>query len=404
MKGLLHAAAGAEPPRACRVSCNDERKEIRLKAWPALALCVIQVILLLAHWLVFSTWIAFWPGLAPAAVTDLHAAMLVLAFSFVVASLLSFRFSNLAVRLIYWLAAIWLGLFNFFFWASLAVRIAWPVARFTRLAMYPDPVVFRPLLVVTFYGMAAIIGLYGLVNARVIRIRRIAVQLPNLPASWRGRRAVLLSDLHLGPINGVRFSRRLVTKAQSFQPDIVFLPGDLFDGTKGDLDRLVAPLKQLTPPLGIYFSTGNHEEFTDPTHYIKAIARAGIHVLGNELVMVDGVQVAGVFYHSSSSPLHMKAALDGMRLDRTRPSILLNHAPTRLPTVEQAGFNLQLSGHTHGGQFLPYTWITNSIYGRFTKGLHSFGALQVYTSTGAGTWGPPLRAGTRPEIVFITFA
>ena len=375
-----------------------------MKAWPALALCVIQVILFLAHWLVFSTWIAFWPGLAPAAVADLHAAMLVLAFSFVVASLLSFRFSNFAVRLIYWLAAVWLGLFNFFFWASLAVRIAWPVARFTRLAMYPDPVVFRPLLVATFYGMAAIIGLYGLVNARVIRIRRIAVQLPNLPASWRGRRAVLLSDLHLGPINGVRFSRRLVTKAQSFQPDIVFLPGDLFDGTKGDLDRLVAPLKQLTPPLGIYFSTGNHEEFTDPTHYIKAIARAGIHVLGNELVMVDGVQVAGVFYHSSSSPLHMKAALDGMRLDRTRPSILLNHAPTRLPTVEQAGFNLQLSGHTHGGQFLPYTWITNSIYGRFTKGLHSFGALQVYTSTGAGTWGPPLRAGTRPEIVFITFA
>jgi predicted MPP superfamily phosphohydrolase len=375
-----------------------------LKAWPALALCVIQVILFLAHWLVFSTWIAFWPGLAPAAVADLHAAMLVLAFSFVVASLLSFRFSNFAVRLIYWLAAVWLGLFNFFFWASLAVRIAWPVARFTRLAMYPDPVVFRPLLVVTFYGMAAIIGLYGLVNARVIRIRRIAVQLPNLPASWRGRRAVLLSDLHLGPINGVRFCRRLVTKAQSFQPDVVFLPGDLFDGTKGDLDRLVAPFKQLTPPLGIYFSTGNHEEFTDPTHYIKAIARAGIHVLGNELVTVDGLQVAGVFYHSSSSPLHMKAALDGMHLDRARPSILLNHAPTRLPTVEQAGFSLQLSGHTHGGQFLPYTWITKSIYGRFTSGLHRFGALQVYTSTGAGTWGPPLRAGTRPEIVFITFA
>jgi predicted MPP superfamily phosphohydrolase len=375
-----------------------------LKAWPALAISVIQVILLAAHWLVFSTFIAFVPGLDPAAVTGLHVAMLVLAFSFVAATLLAYRFSNVAVRFIYWLASIWLGFFNFFFWASLAVRIAWLVLRLTHLAVYPDPIVVRPLLAVAFFGAAALFGLYGLVNARVIRIRRIAVQLPNLPPSWRGRRAVLLSDLHLGPINGVHFCQRLVAKAQSFQPDVVFLPGDVFDGTKGDLDRLVAPLKQLAPPLGIYFSTGNHEEFSDPTQYVEAIARAGIRVLSNELVTVDGVQVAGVFYHNSSSPLRMKAALDAMHLDRERPSILLNHAPTRLPTVEQAGFNFQLSGHTHGGQFLPFTWITNSIYGRFTKGLHRFGALQVFTSTGAGTWGPPLRAGTRPEVVFITFA
>jgi len=373
-----------------------------LKAWPALAICVIQVILFAAHWLVFSTWIAFWPGLAPAAVADLHAAMLALAFSFVAASLLSFRFSNFAVRFVYWLAAVWLGLLNFFFWASLLAWMFWFALRLVHVpAHYASA---RPLLAGVLYAIAALVGFYGLINARIIRIRRIAVALPGLPASWRGRRAVLLSDLHLGPINGVQFCRRLVAKAQSFQPDVVFLPGDLFDGTKGNLERLVAPLKQLSPPLGIYFSTGNHEEFSDPTQYIDAITRAGIRVLGNELVTVDGVQVAGVFYHDSSSPLRMKTALDGMHLDRERPSILLNHAPTRLPTVEQAGFSLQLSGHTHGGQFLPFTWITQSIYGPFTKGLHRFGALQVYTSTGAGTWGPPLRVGTRPEIVLITFA
>ncbi len=103
--------------------------------------------------------------------------------------------------------------------------------------------------------------------------------------------------------------------------------------------------------------------------------------------MVDGLQIAGVLYHDSASPLRMKAALDNMRansprLDRSRPGILLNHAPTRLPIVEQAGFSLQLSGHTHGGQFFPFTWITRSIFGPFTNGLHRFGALQVYTSTG----------------------
>lgn len=373
-----------------------------MKAWPVLAISIIQVILFAAHWLVFSTWIAFWPGLAPAAAAGLRTAMLVLAFSFVAASLLSFRYFNPAVRFVYWLAAVWLGFFNFFFWASL---LAWMVWFALRLTLSPAQAASaRPLLAGILYAIAALVGFYGLLNARIVCIRRIAVELPNLPASWRGRRAVLLSDLHLGPINGVQFCRRLVAKARSFQPDVVFLPGDLFDGTKGNLDLLMAPLKQLTPPLGVYFSTGNHEEFTDPKHYIEAITRAGIRVLGNELVTVDGVQVAGVYYHSASSPLRMKTALDSMRLDRARPSILLNHVPTRLPTVEQAGFNLQLSGHTHGGQVLPFTWITNSVFGLFTKGQHHFGALQVYTSTGAGTWGPPLRVGARPEVVFITFA
>ncbi len=217
-----------------------------------------------------------------------------------------------------------------------------------------------------------------------------------------------MSDLHLGPINGVRFCQRLITMASQLRPDAVFIPGDLFDGTKGDLDRLLTPFQTLKPPLGVFFSTGNHEEFTSPKPYIEAIRRAGIRVLANEQVTVDGLRIAGVFYHDSSSPLHMKAALSGMHeagpeSGGVQPAILLNHAPARLPIVEQAGFSLQLSGHTHGGQFLPFTWITRRVYGRFTSGLHNFGSLQVYTSTGAGTWGPPMRVGTRPEIVLLEF-
>ncbi len=185
-------------------------------------------------------------------------------------------------------------------------------------------------------------------------------------------------------------------------------PAICLTAQKGDLDQLVAPLRELTPPLGIYFSTGNHEEFTSPKPYIDAITRAGIRVLSSEQVVVEGLQVAGVMYHDSSSPLHMKAALSKMRVagseaGPTQPGILLNHAPARLPIVEQAGFSLQLSGHTHGGQIFPFTWITRRVYGRFTRGLHRFGSLEVYTSTGAGTWGPPMRVGTRPEIVLLEF-
>ena len=251
--------------------------------------------------------------------------------------------------------------------------------------------------------MAALAGIYGLFNARIFRIRRMIVRIPDLPEQWRGRRAVVMSDLHLGPINGARFCRRLVAQAARLQPDIVFLPGDLFDGTHADLDRLLEPFRELAAPLGIYFSTGNHEEFTATTQYIEAITKAGIRVLANERVEVDGLEIAGVLYRDSTHIIGMKAVLDGLRPDRARPAILLNHAPTRLPIVEQAGYSLQLSGHTHGGQFFPFTWLTRRVFGRFTSGLHRFGSLQVCTSTGAGTWGPPMRVGTRPEIVVLTF-
>jgi uncharacterized protein len=372
-----------------------------LKAWPVFAILFIQAILLLGHWLVYSTLVASWPGLAPASVAELRATMLILAFSFVAASLLAFRFHNFAVHMIYTVAAVWLGFLNFFFFASILIRLGWLTFRFSHLGAHPAA--NRASLAGILYSLAALAGVYGLINARMIRVRRVTLQIPNLPKSWRGRRAVLMSDLHLGPVNGVSFCRRLVSVAAQLRPDIVFLPGDLFDGTHADLDRLLVPFRGLSAPLGIYFSTGNHEEFTVATHYLEAVQRAGIRVLANEAVSVDGVQIAGVFYQDSTHIIRMKAFLDGLHVDPAQPCILLNHTPTRLPLVEQAGVALQLSGHSHGGQFIPYTWLTRRIFGRFTTGLNRFGALQVYTSTGAGTWGPPMRVGSAPEIVVFTF-
>jgi hypothetical protein len=214
---------------------------------------------------------------------------------------------------------------------------------------------------------------------------------------------VLLSDLHLGNINGSGFSRRMVAMAATLRPDIVFIPGDLFDGTMADLDRLAAPFKELAPPFGVYFSTGNHEEFRGKEHYMEAAIRAGMRVLNNEKVTVDGLHIAGVPFGDSTSPIRLRNTLEGLRLSPNQACILLNHMPSRLPIVERAGVSLQLSGHTHGGQLLPFTWLTRRVFGRFTYGLQRFGALQVYTSSGAGTWGPPMRVGTHPEIVLLEF-
>jgi predicted MPP superfamily phosphohydrolase len=372
-----------------------------LKAWPFLGIFLIQVLLCLAHWLVYSTWIAFHPGLSPAGILELRAAMLVLTFSFVSATLPGFSFYNFPVTLAYKLAAAWLGFFNYFFWAACLSWPAWYAA--CALSPYTHLAITRPAIAGGLFALTLLTGIYGLLNARWIRVRRIAVSLPNLPASWRGRRAVLLSDMHLGHVNGERFCRRMATMTNALRPDIVFLPGDIFDGTKVDMERMIAPFKKVVPPFGVYFSSGNHEEIHNAAGYLDAIAGAGIRVLANERVTVDGLHVAGIPYADTTYPIRVKATLEGMHIERSEATILLNHAPTRLPIVEEAGVSLQLSGHTHGGQIFPFTWFTRRIFGRFTSGLHHFGALHVYTSTGCGTWGPPMRIGSQPEIVVFTF-
>jgi hypothetical protein len=290
---------------------------------------------------------------------------------------------------------------NYFFLAACLSWLAWYAWLASGLSA--NPAEARPWIAGVLSAAALLTGAYGLLNARWVRVRRIAVTLPGLPESWRGRRAVLLSDLHLGNINGSGFSRRMVAMAATLRPDIVFIPGDLFDGTMADLDRLAAPFKELAPPFGVYFSTGNHEEFRGKEHYLEAATRAGMRVLDNEKVTVDGLHIAGVPFGGSTSPIHLRATLEGLRLSSGQAWILLNHMPSRLPIVERAGVSLQLSGHTHGGQLFPFTWLTRRVFGRFTYGLHRFGALQVYTSSGAGTWGPPMRVGTHPEIVLLEF-
>jgi hypothetical protein len=367
-----------------------------LKAWPVIGIFLMQVFLLLAHWFIFHTWVVFWGAGDPVVTEWLRAALLVLAFSFMSAALLSFRFHNHVVMALYKVAAVWLGFLNFFFWASCLCWLVW-----FGLHLFGVQSGQRMIAIALFMGFAA--GIYGLINARWVRLRRITVKLRGLPASWRGRTALLLSDLHLGHINGKRFIERLIDRANTLNPDVIFLPGDLFDGGKIDTDHLAMPFSRLSPRFGTYFSTGNHDEFGNVTHYTAALERAGVRVLNNDRAIADGLQIVGISYHESNFPLRLRATLEAFKLAEGGASILLNHVPNRLPIVEQAGVSLQLSGHTHGGQIVPFTWLTRRVFGKFTYGLHSFGSLLVYTSSGAGTWGPPMRVGTHPEIVLLTF-
>jgi len=372
-----------------------------LKAWPFLAVAVVQALLLAAHWFLFRTAVLFLPGLSPATVHLLRVSLLVLAFSFIVAAMAGFRYSNLLVRILYRIASIWLGFLNYFFWAACICRVAGFALEVPPLAAALP--LLRPVMASTLASLAILIGLYGMANARLVRVRRIPIQMNGLPAAWSGRTALVLSDLHLGNVCNIGFARRMATLAAGLKPEIVLIPGDLFDGSKADPDLLLAPFLDLNPPLGIYFSAGNHDEFGGSAHYTAALKRAGIHVLEDQSILVEGVRIVGTPYGSSVHPLHLRVFLESLKLDDGTPSILLNHVPNRLPIVEKAGVNLLLSGHTHGGQVFPFTWATRRIFGKFTYGLQKFGRLTVYTSTGCGTWGPPMRLGAQPEVVLLTF-
>jgi predicted MPP superfamily phosphohydrolase len=374
---------------------------MRLKVWPVFGIAAMQLLLCLFHWFLYHTWIAFWGAPASGADLALRAALTVLAFSFVAAALLSFRSAGAIATLLYRVAAVWLGFLNYLFWAACASWIAWyavaaslPVAQAVQL---------RPWIcfVLSLAGVA--ISAWGLLNARWIRTRRISIPLAGLPEQWRGRKAALVSDVHLGHVHGAAFSRRIVRLIASTKPDIVLIPGDLFDGGVVDAAAMLAPFRELKPPHGIYFSSGNHDEFGDMKMYTQELESAGIRVLANEAALVDGITILGIPYAALMYPLRMRAALQLLQPQMEKVAILLSHVPTRLPLAEEAGVALQLSGHTHAGQFAPFTWLTRAVFGVYTHGLSQYGALTVYTSTGAGTWGPPMRVGSQPEIVEITF-
>lgn len=370
-----------------------------MKVWPAAAVIVLQLFLFLAHWFIFHTVVSFWP-LGPTGRMIAGGVLFLLAISFVCAALPGFHHDNAAVRFGYRFAATWLGFLNFVFWAS---WLCWIIDLPLQWLSADSPAV-REIIAGVLYGTAIFISFIGLANARNIRERRVNVTLPNLPEQWKGRTALLFSDVHLGHINQEGFASRVAGIAQRLNPDIIFIAGDLYDGAKIDAAHAAGPIFALRPPLGIYFAGGNHEEFGEPVAYETALRQGSIHVLHSERIVVDGIQVIGVSYTDSTHPLQLRTFLESLRLAGGPPSILLNHVPSRLPIVEHAGVSLQLSGHTHGGQVFPFTWVTRRAFGKFTYGLQRFGNLQVLTSSGVGTWGPPMRVGTAPEVILITFA
>ncbi len=360
-------------------------------------IAIIQSVLCLIHLFLYETWTFSPAGSDAPGALWIKLVIGFLSVSFVAASLLAYRYTNAPLRAFYRAAAVWVGMLTFLFFAAILSWIIFGVARLAGLNIN-----FHRTVEVLF-AVAAVAGLYAVFNASWTRITRTTVRLTNLPAAWRGRRAALISDVHLGHVRNGSFLRRMVAKILKEAPDAIFIAGDLYDGTAIDAHRAAEPLSKLVAPHGVYFVAGNHEQFGDDSKYLHAIAAAGVRVLSNEKVDVDGLQIVGVPYRHATHDGHFASVLRAIRLDPDRASILLTHAPDHPEVAEAAGVSLQLSGHTHLGQFIPWSWMARRIYRQFVYGLSRIGKMQVFTSSGAGTWGPPLRLGSNPEIVVLEF-
>jgi predicted MPP superfamily phosphohydrolase len=355
---------------------------------------LVSLVLLCANAFVCATWSYFFdlPGwvvwqIVPGA----------LALSFIPATILRFRLSHPALRLVYALSAAWLGALNFAFFASLA---CWIVEAVASMTAWPWS---RSSMAAVLFALAWMVTVYGLINAACLRTTRVTVKLPNLPEAWRGRTVALVTDLHLGPLSGPAFLRRVLARLRILKPDAVLISGDMFDGPTLGLDALVAPWSEFSAPRGVFYVTGNHDEFAERSLYLEPVKRVGLRVLNNEMTSVDGLQIIGVHDAEAGNPNQLRSILRQVQLDRAQASILLAHRPVNLSVAAEEGVSLQLSGHTHGGQIWPWNLLVFRIYGRFGHGLSRNGKLQVYTSYGVGTWGPPLRVGTTSEIVLIRF-
>ena len=235
----------------------------------------------------------------------------------------------------------------------------------------------------------------GMVNAYALRTQRLVLKAKGL---HRDMRIVQVADLHLGAVLGTGYLRKVVDRINGLRPDLVLITGDLVDGPFKYREEMFEPLKDIEA--SAYFSTGNHEFIGNVDVFLDIFKRMGLKVLRNEAVDLDNnVQLMAVDDTWEDKGV-LAETLERYRPDRARYTILMSHQPVGFRMAAEKGVDLMLSGHTHGGQFFPFTHMTKLVW-RQGRGLHRHKGSYLYTTSGAGTWGPPMRMVANSEIVLI---
>lgn len=298
-----------------------------------------------------------------------------------------------------WLGGLAMGLFS----SVLVLTVLRDVVR-----LFADAPSLAEPTAIAVLGLASLFTLVGYVNARrVASVVTVDIPLVNLPKELAGFTIVQLSDIHVGPTIKREYVQAIVDRVNQLDADLIAVTGDVVDGSVEQLRTHTAPLGGLHSRHGSYFVTGNHEYYSGAAAWMREFERIGLRGLHNRHVVIAhrgarfvlaGVTdfAAGAFDAAQASD--PDAALAGS--PPNLPRILLAHQPRSAAAAEAAGFDLQLSGHTHGGQFWPWNHFV-PLQQPFTAGLHRLGRLMVYTSRGTGYWGPPKRFGAPSEITVL---
>jgi uncharacterized protein len=309
-----------------------------------------------------------------------------------------------------WAGLLFMGLFSSLLVLTLArdvlLALAWLAGQLSHGALaFGD---WRAVSAQAVVALALAVTLLGFVNARrTAAVRRVNVPIRDLPAGLHGFTLAQISDVHVGPTIRRGYLERIVARVNALQADLVAITGDLVDGRVGELAGHVAPLAALRSRHGTFFVTGNHEYYSGAHAWIVELRRLGLTVLLNEHVVLQhgvptlvlaGVTDFGAAHFDAAHGSDPQAALAGAPASGVR--VLLAHQPRSAPAAAAAGFDLQLSGHTHGGQFWPWNLFV-PMQQPFTAGLHRLHNLWVYTSRGTGYWGPPKRFGAPSEITLL---
>jgi uncharacterized protein len=315
---------------------------------------------------------------------------------FFIANLIASRSSDYLSPTIYTFVNILAGVAFYIFLGAVTLTIISIIAFFLKTSI--------PLFVAWIVlGISLALAVTGLIQARFINTKEYTVTLSGAPASWNEKTAVLVADTHFGLTNHKKFSDNIVEHILKIHPDFVLHAGDFYDGPSVDTVPITVSWKRLTDILPVFYAPGNHEGYGKYAAFIQSAKDAGITVLEDKKVAYDGVTIAGIVYRNGKHNPETKEAIEHLDIDPNKASILINHPPTSIAAAEQASVDLMVSGHTHNGQFWPVNYIAKRIYRPYQYGLKNFNGLQVLTTSGVGTFGPPMRLFNSPELVLIHF-
>lgn len=345
----------------------------------------------------------------------------------VVVALAILLIATLALRdvvpgLIAWPGYVWFALVAYLFLTVLVLEpVRWALRRRVRpVPAIPSqetetaiPAVTRRLFLARASAVTAgavSVGLVGVGMESALgppNVLSVPVRLRRLDPALSGFRIAVVSDVHLGPLAGRAHTERIVRMINETSPDLVAIVGDLVDGTVEKLGSAAEPLQDLVSREGAFFVTGNHEYFVeDSLSWLLELERLGVQPLRNENTVIrrgtaafDLAGINDIAGASRSDPPDFAKALDGR--DRSRPTVLLAHQPVQVGTAAEYGVDLQLSGHTHGGQMWPFHYAVRAVQPSLA-GLSTVGDTQLYVSRGAGFWGPPVRIGAPPDISVLS--